>query len=120
MIGDTSDLQGVPLDIRDYYDFFTRPIGGNWCNDEIEILRSPTQRFLRKTIGEIRKADYDYVITFFSGHGCEVDDEIVLTINGDNEDIMLDDLRNLSQKQLLIIDCCRCPVIRYGKRMRSA
>jgi len=107
MIGDTSDLQGVSVDICSYYDFFTSPVGGNWCNDEIEILESPTKRQLFKRIDEIDNADYDYVITIFSGHGMEVDDDIVLTINGEGEDIVLDDLTNLSEKQLLIIDCCR-------------
>ena len=107
MIGDTSDLDGVSVDICSYYDFFTSSIGGNWCHDEIDILQSPAKRPLFKKLNEIEEADYDYVITIFSGHGCEMDDEIVLAINGDGEDIVLDDLRNLSQKQLLIIDCCR-------------
>ena len=107
MIGDTSDLQGVSVDICSYYDFFTSPVGGKWCNDEIEILESPTKRQLFKRIDEIDNVGYDYVITIFSGHGMEVDDDIVLTINGEGEDIVLDDLTNLSEKQLLIIDCCR-------------
>ena len=53
MIGDTSDLQGVSVDIHSYYDFFTSPVGGNWCNDEIEILESPTKRQLFKRIDEM-------------------------------------------------------------------
>jgi hypothetical protein len=107
MIGNTSDLPGVPVDLAAYYDFFTSPGGGSWCREEIDILWNPTRRSLFRRIGAIENADYDYVITIFSGHGFEEDDETVLTINGRRETITLNDLTNLSPRQLLIIDCCR-------------
>ena len=107
MIGDTETLAGVSVDIADYYDFFTSPAGGHWCNDEIEILENPEKRQLFKTLAEVEEANYDYVITTFSGHGMEVSDDIVLLLNEDGETIVLDDLTNLSDKQLIIADCCR-------------
>ena len=74
MIGDISNLPGVSVDIidfYDFYDFFISPEGGNWYKDEIEILDSPTKRLLFKKLDEIVEADYDYLITIFTGHGME-------------------------------------------------
>jgi len=107
MIGNTDNLPGVPVDMSAYYSFFTSPAGGNWCDEEIDILLNPTQYELLDTIDEIYEADYGYVITIFSGHGREAASGTVLTINGDGEKIAMDDLTNLSQRQLLIFDCCR-------------
>jgi hypothetical protein len=108
MIGNTAGLPGVPIDINDYYSFFTSPIGGSWCSDdEIDILLNPTQHELLETIADIQEADYDYLITVFSGHGITVDGETILSINEEGDEIVMSDLTNLSQRQLLIIDCCR-------------
>ena len=90
-----------------YYSFFTSPFGGNWCGEEIDILLNPTLRCLLRKIVAIENADYDYLITLFSGHGKEADDGTVLVINGQGEKIMMNALTNLSQRQLLIMDCCR-------------
>ena len=107
MIGNTDDLRGVPVDMNDYYYFFLSPAGGNWRSDEIDILMNPTRRELRSTIREIENADYDYLITIFSGHGCESDGETILGLNGQGETITMSELTNLSPKQLLLLDCCR-------------
>ena len=107
MIGNTNNLRGVPVDLATYNSFFTSPIGGNWCREEIDLLWNPTRRSLFRQIVEIENADYDYVITIFSGHGFEEGDETVLVLNGRGETITLNDLMNLSPRQLLIIDCCR-------------
>jgi hypothetical protein len=110
MIGNTSDLRGVPVDISAFYSFFTSPVGGHWCGEEIEILMNPTLRSLLRKIVAIENADYDYLITIFSGHGVEADDGTVLIINGQREKIVMSALTNLSQRQFLIIDCCRAPM----------
>jgi len=107
MIGNTDDLPGVPVDINDYYNFFTSPVGGNWYDEEIDILLNPTQHELLETITEIEETDYDYLITIFSGHGEETSNGTVLSINGQKETILLHNLTNLAERQLLIIDCCR-------------
>ena len=106
MIGNTDDLPGVPVDISDYYDFFTSPAGGHWYDDEIDVLLNPTQHKLLETIADIEEADYDYLITVFSGHGEETSDGTVLAINGERETILLHNLTELAERQLLIIDCC--------------
>jgi hypothetical protein len=100
----------VPVDISGFYDFFASPAGGNWCSEEMDILLNPPLRSLLQKIEAIATADYDYVITFFSGHGSESDDGTVLSINGRSELIMMNALTNLSQRQLLILDCCRSPM----------
>ena len=110
MIGNTDGLPGVPVSIDSYYAFFTSLIGGNWCSEEIDILLNPTKRYLFNKIAEIEEADYDYVITIFLGHGAETDYGIILCINAQGELIALRHLMNLSQKQLLIVECCRAPV----------
>jgi hypothetical protein len=110
MIANTDGLSGVPVDVSDYYSFFTSPIGGHWGREEIDILRNPTLCCLYRKIDEIAEANYDYVITIFTGHGKEANDDTVLIINGHEDEIMLSDLMNLSQRQLIIADCCRYDV----------
>ena len=107
MIGNTDDLPGVPIEISDYYSFFTSPVGGGWYDEEIDILLNPTQHELLETVADIEEADYDYVIVFFSGHGEETSDGTILYINGQSETILLHNLTDLSERQLLIINCCR-------------
>jgi len=107
MIGETETLSGVAVDIDDFYSFFTSPVGGNWHDNEIEFLENPSRRRLIRKIVEVEKANYDYVIVIFSGHGIEVDNEVVLFLNKEGEEIELSDLTNLSQRQLIIADCCR-------------
>ena len=106
MIGNTDDLPGVPVDISDYYNFFTSPAGGDWYDEEIDILLNPMQHELLETLAEIEEADYDYLITVFSGHGEETSDGTVLSINRERETILLHNLTELADRQLLIIDCC--------------
>ena len=107
MIGNTDDLPGVPIDISNYYDFFISPTGGSWHDEEIDILINSTQHELLETIADIQEADYDYVIVYFSGHGEETSDGTILYINGQSETILLHNLTDLSERQLLIINCCR-------------
>ena len=107
MIANTNGLPGVTEDVYSYCQFFASPVGGNWCRDEFEILLNPAQHELFKKIDEIERANYDYIVTTFSGHGKEWDDGTVLTINGEGEKIAIRHLTGLSRKQLLIFDCCR-------------
>jgi hypothetical protein len=110
MIGNTDYLRGVPIDVSAYYSFFTSPVGGNWCREEIEILMNPTLRCLLRRIIAIENADCDYLITSFTGHGFEEGRETILVLNGRGEMITLGALTNLAQRQLLIADCCRRPL----------
>lgn len=112
MIGNPNNLRGVPVDVSSYYSFFTSPAGGNWCGEEIKILTNTTRRELFNRLMEIENADCDYVITIFVGHGFEADGETVLVLNEQGDMMTLDDLTNLSPRQLLIIDCCRVPMPR--------
>lgn len=111
IIGNTDGLPGVPADLCAYDFFFSSPMGGNWRHEEIDILHNPTQRCLFKKIIEIEKADYDYLITIYLGHGGEMGHGTVLVINGLYETVAMQYLTNLSPKQLLIIECCRCPLL---------
>ena len=106
MIGNTDGLPGVPLDIDTYYNFFTSPIGGNWCHEEIDILLDTDRRCLFRKINEIERTRYDYLITFYSGHGNEASDGTSLHIN-EYETIAMRELLGLSPRHLLILHCCR-------------
>ncbi|MDR3109516.1 MAG: caspase family protein [Planctomycetaceae bacterium] len=107
MIGNTNGLPGVNVDIDSYRSFFTSPVGGNWYDGEIEILRNPRKGELLARINAMRQKNYDYVITIFSGHGGFARNGTVLEINKYDELIDANELRNLSERQLLIFDCCR-------------
>ena len=100
-------LPGVPVDIFSYYSFFTGPTGGSWNHDEIDIRRNPTKRDLFKKIDAIRDGNYDYVITIFAGYGEEDDSGPTLIINEHGESIEIGHLMNLSQRQVIVSDCCR-------------
>ena len=107
MIGNTNGLHGVPVDFYAYRQFFTSPFGGNWYHEEIEVLPNPTRRDLFKKLDAIERANYDFIVTIFTGHGREERNDTLLGLNGDGERIKMRDLMGLSYRQLLILDCCR-------------
>ena len=108
MICNTAEgLPGVPVDIFAYYSFFTGPTGGYWYHDEIDIMRNPTKRDLLKRIDDVRQAGFDYVITIYAGYGEEAENCPTLIINEHEESIEIGHWMNLSQRQVIIVDCCR-------------
>jgi hypothetical protein len=106
LIGNTSGLNGIKVDLENYAKFLKSLTGGAWNSAEIELTINPTRFGLLQTIKKIKNDQNDYVVVFFSGHGAQVR-EVLLEINSDPEYIVESELQNLASRQLNIYDCCR-------------
>lgn len=106
LVGNTSGLEGVQIDIEKARQFLCSPHGGAWFPHEIEILENPKKALLLNQVRSARQQSFDYVFVLFSGHGGHAR-QTVLEINGDGEQINESDLLTIAQRQLSIFDCCR-------------
>ena len=106
LIGNTSGLSGIKVDLENYAKFLKSPTGGAWNSNEIELKINPTRFDLLQTIKSIKNERHDYAVVFFSGHGGQIR-EVLLEINGNPEYIVESELQNLAPRQLNIYDCCR-------------
>lgn len=115
--GESSDKNycpGVFVDIDNYKEYLTSPLGGGWIYDpyddkksEIKIFSEDITRKMLLTYLENLKY-YDYVIIAFCGHGgyssrCQ---QTVLEI-GPCERIYESELIDIGFRENLILDCCR-------------
>lgn len=107
IIGNDSGLPGVKVDISNYKTFFQSAIGGNWEDEEIEVLLNPRKVSLQLKLMILSASALDYLIIIFSGHGGQ-ERETVLEINSKGELIGDSDLKGIAKRQLNIYDCCRC------------
>jgi Caspase domain len=107
--GRESFLPGVERDLENYNEFLLSPLGGAWRQDEIYILKSPTQNQLDSQIKKLKSADYSFVV--FSGHGGHSTRRNA-TIIEICPDVEVDSkiLRSGGSKHTLILDCCRVRV----------
>lgn len=99
-------IDTVKKDVQDFKNFLMDDSGGLWYENEIESLSNPSLSELQNSICKICKADYDYLIVYFSGHG-DYERQTVLSINPDDDCIKEKDIRGLAARQLNIFDCCR-------------
>jgi len=108
LIGNTSGLPGVKVDITRFSDFLGSKSGGAWSlsSGEIEVLVNKKKSDVLHRIDQMRRESFDYVIVLFSGHGGQVR-QTVLEINEEGEKINETSLRCISDRQLNIYDCCR-------------
>ena len=107
LIGNTSGLPGVKIDINNLSTFLLSDKGGAWYSTEIEILLNPTKIALLARIDQIRREQFDYSMVMYSGHGGQRR-ETMLEINAKSEQIPESSLKNISLRQVNIYDCCRC------------
>lgn len=108
---DSTDLKlGIKADINYFKYFLTNNIGGAW-NEKNEILTDTYTTMVRfkAILDETNKIKPDYLILFFSGHGCIYKDDIKQYIKLLDEMISISSLKNklLCKKILIIIDACR-------------
>lgn len=106
IVGNTSGLEGVKVDIARFAEFLKSDLGGAWYDSEIDILVNERKSSLLQKIDELKNQLFDYVVVMFSGHGGQLR-QTVLEINGEGEIIQETDLRQISNRQLNIYDCCR-------------
>lgn len=118
LIGNTSGLPGVKVDLQRFQNFLLSNVGGAWITDEIEVLTDVSRTTLEAKLTLSKFLGLDYVIVLFSGHGGQRK-ETVLEINKNGEQIEESRLRDIAQRQLTIYDCCRCyeqPVLKAESR----
>jgi hypothetical protein len=106
LIGNTSGLQGVQVDILRFKSFLTSNTGGAWYESEIDVLLNERKSSLLQKIDELKRQSFDYVIVLFSGHGGQRR-QTVLELNSSGETIEETALRGIATRQLNIYDCCR-------------
>lgn len=114
LIGNTTGLEGVKVDISRYANFLESNAGGAWYSSEIEIIINESKANLLKRIDKAKNEKYDFVFLMYSGHGGQLR-QTVLEINGNGELIPETDLRSISTRQLNIYDCCRAHLTEHHK-----
>jgi len=97
-------IAGIEKDITDFDRFLRSPQGGLWNKDEIIPLSDPNEKELLPQIETL--AGYDYSLVVFSGHGESVKGTTMLALRG-NDAVDAIKLRRGSNRQTVIIDCCR-------------
>lgn len=105
-VGEERYCNGVYVDVKNYVDFLTSPLGGLWFQSEIEHLDRPTSQQLRQKISSIPYQAYTMII--FCGHGyfSPRARSTILELRR-NEEIDSLDLRSNSSKRAILLDCCR-------------
>lgn len=106
LLGNTSELSGVKVDLINYQRFFLSNEGGAWHKDEVVVKLNPSLIDLRHDLDNLAKLDLDYLIVVFSGHG-GWERSTILEINKQHEEISEKEIAYISRKQLTILDCCR-------------
>jgi hypothetical protein len=106
IIGNSSGLPGVKVDVQNYKVFFKSAYGGNWYESEIIEKLNPTKDDILSELNSLKNMNLDYLIVVFSGHGGQARDT-VLELNDKPEYLSEERFSGLAVRQLLIYDCCR-------------
>ncbi|MBN3724364.1 caspase family protein [Burkholderia sp. Ac-20379] len=109
LIGNTSNLQGVQLDLERFSAFLRSDTGGAWYSSEITTLENVDRQRLLMEVEKLKLQNLDYLIVLFSGHGGH-QRKTLLELNGSGEFVYETSLQNIAQRQLNIYDCCRVTV----------
>jgi hypothetical protein len=119
LIGNTSGLPGVQVDITRFSSFLTSNIGGAWYESEIDVLQNERKSNLLQKIDALKKQSFDYLIVLFSGHGGQLR-QTILELNSSGETIEETALRGIATRQLNVYDCCRAFPSGVTKRAMDA
>jgi hypothetical protein len=105
-LGAKNYCEGVFKDVENYKKFLSSPIGGYWGTNVVEHLDRRTEKEVKAALSKISSADYSLIV--FCGHGYHSDetDSTILELRK-GEEIDSDDLRGVTSKQTIILDCCR-------------
>jgi len=104
--GDENYCEGVNIDVANYKQFLTSPLGGLWLNTEITHLDRPKTNDVIREITSLANIDYTFFV--FSGHGYfspKVDTTVLELRKG--EEISSLEFRANANKRTVILDCCR-------------
>lgn len=97
-------LKGVKKDLENYKSFLKSKAGGEWSDNEIEVLDDPDHNHLLK---EINGSLADYTFIVFSGHGYINTYTSEDTVCLKDIDLSIGKLVSPSNKQTIVIDACR-------------
>ncbi len=100
------DAVGSQNDINNWKKFLLSGRGGAWRENEIMVLTNPSKNSLNTVLCCIKNSGYDFIIVVYAGHG-GWKRSTILEINPDCETIGERDLKGLSSREILILDCCR-------------
>ncbi len=106
LIGNSEGLPGVKVDIENYKGFFKSNCGGDWVDFEITTKLNASKKDVISELASMKALSLDYSIIIFSGHGGQKR-ETLLELNSAGELLSESELKNISQRQLTIYDCCR-------------
>ncbi len=102
------DTKGMYYDVECIKNYLLSPFGGAWNENEIITFTRGHKVDLLSIITFIKEYQIDYSFVYFSGHGYLNDDVLCLEINNEEEHIIFEnDLRNIGDRNLIILDCCR-------------
>lgn len=90
----------LPAELEATRQFLLSPSGGAWLENEILILRNPTQTLLTKQVAELNA---DYTITCFFGKSFPGSTDRHFLVLPDSDYIEDTDLLNGSERQLVLI-----------------
>lgn len=98
--------KGVYVDIKNYQQLLTSPVGGAWEAGEIKHLDRPSVHDVRTWIGIF--SGYDYVLVMFTGHGwySSTDRDRILELRRDERIASLELIQG-AKKRTVILDCCQ-------------
>jgi hypothetical protein len=99
-------LEGVEKDIKNYKDFLLSPIGGLWNKEEISVSLNETKEQIRKELIALKQNKYDFVFILFSGHGSYSSFKQCRKLYIFDDFIYEEEIRNLSSRQIIILDTC--------------
>lgn len=104
--GDENYCEGVNVDVSNYKQLLTSPLGGLWLSAEITHLDRPKTNHVIKEIAYLANIDYTFIV--FCGHGyfSTKSDTTVLELQK-YEELNSLELRANANKRTIILDCCR-------------
>ncbi|MBL9186759.1 MAG: caspase family protein [Opitutaceae bacterium] len=108
------DLPGARVDVANWRNFLTSPLGGAWADNEIVVLHKPFSSDVEAAV----KVDSDcYCFVTFSGHG--EDGSVVL--NEHRDDFPVSKLRPTGERGVVVVDSCRgVSSVRYNFSNKAA
>ena len=106
LVGNNEGLPGVKKDLIKFKNYLKSLKGGVWIENELRIFEDTSRTDLLDFLNQVKYANLDYILFYFSGHGHQKRG-VQISLNNSDEIIEEDEIFNLSKKQLTIFDCCR-------------
>lgn len=117
LLGNRRNLDITPIDMFRFAQFLMSYQGGAWDMTEIVPWLDKSAKSILDDLDAIKNEDNDYVIVYFTGHGA-LQGDTIMEVNPSLELLKENSFFGLAERQLNILDCCRCtystPLPIYG------